>query len=157
MSWKHMLVTLSVALNVGLVVFLVMGGPETQDFPFPAACAQNRSITAGGFSATTAEVSSSRQALYIVDNREKRMNVYVVTSTKERMRPLATVDLKGPNAFGGDLAGEVVLIPGRISSTTEAVYAIDTAGRRMIIFYSNGKRLEVLTAVDLGRDFQQLP
>ena len=153
MKWKSLLVTLSVALNVGLIVYLVAGSADTV-ITLPAAFAQNRAVAGGGLAATTADVSSTRQALYVVDNREKRMNVYTFSSSgKGNLKPIGTVDLRSDKAFGPGLAGDVMLLPGRISSTTEAVYVIDPVGRKLIVFASKGKKLEVIGATDLGKDF----
>ena len=152
MNRKNLLVTLSVALNVGLVVYLVFGGPDTV-INLPAAYGQNRAVAGGGIVATTAEVSSTRQAIYIVDNREKRMNVYAFPSGRGGLQAIGAVDLRSEKAFGAGLAGDVIMVPGRISSTNEVVYVIDPVGRKLIVYGSKGKGIEVLDARDLGKDF----
>ena len=147
MNWKNMLVTLSVALNVGLVVYLAVA-PS-----IPTAFAQNRTVQAGGYTATTADVSSTRQALYIIDNREKRMNVYVFNPGKRGLKPVQSIDLRGPKVFGAALAGDVKILPGRISSTTEAVYVIDPVGKKMVVFASKGRKVELVGIAALAKDF----
>jgi hypothetical protein len=154
MNWKHGLVTLSVALNVGLLVYLVIGPGQTP-LLVSESFGQNRAVAAGGYAATTANISSNRQALWIIDNREKRMIVYAFPPAKgHRLEPFAARDLR--KDFGEDLAGELICLPGLLPGSDEAVYVMDPVGKKLIVYYSrNGKDLEVVGSRDLGKDFRE--
>jgi len=152
MKWKTMLVVVSVALNVGVVGYLIFA-PAGTSFLLPESFAQNRAVAGGGYVATTADVSSTRQALYVVDNREKRMLVYSFPSGKGGLKVIGALDLRSAKAFGETLAGDVMLVPGRVASTTEAVYIIDPVGKQMIAVASKGKKVEIVGAAKIGDDF----
>ena len=153
MKWKSMLVVLSVTLNVGLLAYLVMG-PSYPTIFISEGYGQNRAVAGGGYAVTSANVTSSRQALWVIDNREKRMIVYLVGSGKKRgLEPIAARDLR--RDFGEGLAGDLLMLPGEISSGVEAVYVIDPVGKKLIGYYSRGKRLELVGVRDLGQDFRQ--
>jgi hypothetical protein len=154
MNWKHGLVTASVALNVGLLVYLVMG-PGHPPILISESFGQNRAVAGGGYAATTANVTSNRQALWLIDNREKRMIVYLFPGTRgHRLEPIAARDLR--KDFGEDLAGELICIPGQLPGAEEGVYVLDPVGKKLIVYYSrNGKDLEVIGSRDLGKDFRE--
>lgn len=154
MKWKNLLIVLSVALNVGLVVCLVTG-PSGSGVFLPQSFAQNRAVSGGGYAATTADIRSSRQALWVVDNTEKRLILYDIPSITKgvRIEILANRDLR--RDFGADLAGDIMLLPGNVSGQAEAVYAIDAVGKKLIAYYSQGRGITVLGARDLGKDFKR--
>lgn len=153
MKWKSMLVIVSVTLNVGLLAYLVMG-PSHPTIFISESYGQNRAVAGGGYAATTANVTTSRQALWLVDNREKRLIVYLVGLGKKRgLDAIAARDLR--RDFGEDLAGDLMVLPGEISSGVEAVYVIDPVGKKLISYYSRGKKLELVGMRNLGEDFRQ--
>ncbi|KPK99313.1 MAG: hypothetical protein AMK75_06750 [Planctomycetes bacterium SM23_65] len=153
MKWKSMFVVMSVMLNVGLLAYLVMG-PSHPTIFLSETYGQNRAVAGGGYAVTTANVTSSRQALWLVDNSEKRLIVYLVGSGKKRgLEPIAARDLR--RDFGEDLAGDVLLVPGEISSGVEAVYVIDPVGKKLIGYFSRGKGLELVGLRNLGEDFRK--
>jgi len=152
MKGKDLLVGLSVVLNLGLLAYLLLGPGEPPIF-ISTSFAQNRAVAGGGYAATTADVSSSRQALWVVDNREKRMIVYVFPSGKKKLTPIAARDLR--RDFGENLAGNIMLLPGEISGQAEAVYAIDPVGKKLIAYYSRGKDVEVAGVRNLDEDFKK--
>ena len=153
MKWKNMLVVLSVVLNAGLLGYLAFGTSQPAIF-ISESYGQNRAVAGGGYAATTANVTSSKQGLWVLDNREKRMIVYLVGSGKKRgLEPIAARDLR--RDFGENLAGDLLVLPGEITSGVEAVYVIDPVGKKLIGYYSRGKNLEVVGVRDLGQDFRQ--
>ena len=153
MNWKTILVVVSVALNIGLVIHLTSDAGDSMSF-LPQAGAQNRAINEGGYSSTTAHISSSRQALWVVDNREKRLVMYTVPPGTRRRRVERIVGRSLRDDFGPELAGDVVLLPGRISSESEAVYAIDVVGKKLIAYYSDGDEIEIIGKRSLEKDFR---
>jgi len=154
MNWKHWLVTVSVALNVGLLTYLVIG-PSHPPIFISESFGQNRAVAGGGYAATTANVTSNRQAIWIIDNREKRMIVYLFPAARgHQMEPVAARDLR--KDFGEDLAGELICLPGQLPGGQEAVYVLDPVGKKLIAYYSrNGKDVEVVGSRDLGKDFRE--
>ncbi len=151
MNAKNLLLAGLVLLSVVLVVCLVQGRASNV-FMMPAG-AQNRAVSGGGYAATTANVTSSRQALWIVDNTEKTMLIYVFPATGKGLQAVDKRDLRVD--FGADLAGEIMLIPGQVPGNIEVVYAIDPVGKRMVAYaYSDSRRSEILSKHDLGKEFK---
>lgn len=151
MRWKNLLVMLSVVLNLGLLGYLVVGTGQPPIL-ISEGFAQNRAVAGGGYAATTASVTTSRQALWIIDNREKRLIVYLVPSGKKRIEPLGARDLR--RDFGENLAGELMVLPGQLSGQAEAVYVIDPVGKKLIGYYSKGKEIDIIGARNLELDFR---
>ena len=149
MNWKSMVVVASVALNVGLVVYLVTGtGPDM-------AFAQNRTVSGGGYVITTANITSSRMALYVIDNTEKRLIVYAFPPARgQNIEGIASRDLR--KDFGENLAGELLMVPGVIEGNSDAVYVIDPVGKKMNIYNcrGTGKTVDLIGQRDLGKDFR---
>ncbi|HUW55480.1 MAG TPA: hypothetical protein VMZ92_02520 [Planctomycetota bacterium] len=153
MKWKNVLVVLSVVLNVALLGYLVVK-PGMPPIFLPESYGQNRAVAAGGYAMTTANVTSSKQGLWILDNQEKRMIVYLVGSSKKRgLEAIAARDLR--RDFGENLAGDLAVLPGEISSGVEAVYVLDPVGKKLIGYYSRGKELDVVGVIDLAQDFRR--
>jgi len=154
MRLRNLVVAASVMLNVGLLAYLVFGPSEPAIF-ISESFAQNRTVAGGGYAATTANVTTSKQALWLVDNREKRMIIYQFASggRKKKLDPIGARDLR--RDFGETLAGEVILLPGQVSSGTDAVYVIDPAGKKLVAYATEGKGIEVLGARNLDQDFRQ--
>ena len=151
MNWKNLLIAGSVLLNVVLLVWLASGNaPSALMAPLDA---QNRSVSAGGMSATTARVTSSRQALWVLDNTEKRLIVYAFPSARgKNLDIISGRDLR--KDFGENLAGELLMLPGEIPGGTEAVYVIDPVGKKLIAFESRGSTVEPIGMRDLDKDFK---
>jgi len=156
MNWKHWGVTLSLALNVGLLAILLIGHGQPPAILISESYGQNRAIAGGGYAATTAAVSSNRQALWVIDNQEKRLIVYCFPSgVGRRMEVIGLRDLR--KDFGPDLAGELMLIPGALGTGSEdAVYVIDPVGKKLIAYVSrNAREPEMLGGRDLANDFRK--
>lgn len=153
MNWKNVLIAASVLLNVALVVYLATGhGPAVIVTP---AFAQNRSVSGGGFAITSANITSSRTALYVINNVEKRMIVYAFPSARGRqIEGIAARDLR--NDFGADLAGDLLIVPGLIEGNTDAVYVVDPVGKRLVVYNcrGSGKEVDVIGTRDLDKDFK---
>ena len=153
-KWERLLILLLMLTNAGLLIH-VLTDSDAPTFVVQPAYGQNRAFAAGGYSVTTADLSSSRQALWVVDNREKRMMVYAFPASvgDRRLVPMGRVDLR--HDFGADLVGDVYIIPGRISGESDAVYAFDVVGRR-VIGYTAKRRNEILIlgARNLDEDFK---
>lgn len=153
MKWKNLLMVVSVALNLALLSYLVLGPGQPAIF-ISESFAQNRAVAGGGYAVTTANVTSSKQALWVVDNREKRLIVYLFSGgSRKRLDLIGARDLR--RDFGENLAGDVIILPGEISGGTEAVYVIDPVGKRLIAYGSHGKKVELLGTRDLGKDFRK--
>jgi len=154
MRWKNVLMVVSVAVNVGVVAWLVFGPTQPAIF-ISEGYAQARAVTGGGYAATTGHVSSSREALWVIDNTEKRMLVYVFPSAKGRpLDLLGGRDLR--KDFGENLAGELLIIGGEVSGGIDGMYVIDPVGKRLIAYGSRGGReIEVLGAANLAQDFNK--
>lgn len=158
MNWKTMLVVISVALNVGLVVYLCVA-PGAPTIFVNQAGAQNRAITAGQYVATTADFNSSRAALWVIDNKEKRMLAYAFPSAitgggARQLMPIGGRDLR--KDFGENLSGDLTMLPGRIQSDIEVVYVFDSVGKVLMAYASrNGKDVEFLAKRDLEKDFRE--
>ena len=153
-KWERALILLLVLTNAGLLIH-VLTGSDAPTFVVRPTYGQNRAFAAGGYSVTTANLTNSRQALWVVDNREKRMMVYAFPAAvgDRRLVPMGRVDLR--RDFGPDLAGDVYVIPGKISGEADAVYAFDIIGRR-VIGYSVKRRndIRILGARNLDEDFK---
>jgi hypothetical protein len=156
MNWKHWVVTLSLALNVGLLAVLLVGHGQPAAILVSESYGQNRAIAGGAYAATTAAISSNRQALWVIDNQEKRLVVYLFPSAVgRRLEPIAARDLR--KDFGEALAGDLMCIPGALGTGAEdAVYVFDPVGKKLIVYCSkNGKDLEVIGGRDLAIDFKK--
>ena len=156
MNWKNVVLALSVVLNVGLLVYLATGGgPNMTDIMMTRAFAQNRTVSGGGFVLTTANITSSRRALYVIDNTEKRMIVYAFPSARgQNIEGIASRDLR--KDFDANLAGELLMVPGEIPGGTEAVYVLDPVGKRLIVYNcrGTGTMVDVIGKRELGADFR---
>jgi hypothetical protein len=150
MSARKMILTVVVVANFALLGYLVMGTAQPPIF-IGDLQAQNRSINVGGYAMTTALVTGSRDGLWVIDNQEKRLIVYVPPSGKKKLEPVAARDLR--RDFGEGLAGELVILPGMISGSTGGVYVVDPVGKKLIVYYLKDNDLEILGMRDLGADF----
>jgi hypothetical protein len=155
-KWERLLILALALGNVALLVHVLIS-PEGPSLFVSEAHGQNRALSAGTYAITTADITSSRAALWVVDNKEKRMLVYAFPSsvTDRRITPLGRVDLR--RDFGADLAGDVVIIPGKISGEREAVYVLDVAGGRILAYIAEGGRNEIrlIGARNLDEDFKE--
>jgi len=157
-NWKNWVFVLSVGVNVAVLIYLVTGAGTTTLLVNPAQ-AQNRSVNIGQYAATTAHVTSSRAPLFLVDNRAKKMLVYSIGPTVKKgannVKLHSVIDLTDDKqGFGKDLQGDVVLIPGEVTGQYEAVYAIDSVGKRLIAYAGQDKRgTMILGARNLETDF----
>ena len=152
MKWQNVLLASSILLNAVLAVSLMSG--RAPDLGTPAF-GQNRAVSGGGITATTANITSSRQGLWVVDSTEKRMIVYAFPSA--RGKPLDVVGARDlAKDFGADLAGEVLMLPGEIPGGSEAVYVIDPVGKKLVAYNcrGTGKDVDVIGSADLGKDFR---
>ncbi len=150
MKVRNLILGASILLNVALVIWLATG--HTPDMP---AFAQNRAVSGGGYAATTANITTSRQALFVVDNTEKRLIVYAFPSARgQNIEGIASRDLR--KDFGENLAGDLLVLPGQIPGGTEAVYVIDPVGKKMIVYNcrGTGKEVDAIGNRDLGKDFR---
>ena len=154
MRLRNLVVAVSVLLNVGLLAYLVFGPSEPAIF-ISESFGQNRTVAGGGYAATTANVTTSKQALWLIDNREKRLIIYQFAGSgrKRKLDGVAARDLR--RDFGETLAGEVMLLPGQVSSGTDAVYVIDPVGKKLVAYATDGKSVEVFGARDLDQDFRK--
>ena len=155
MNWKHWVATL-LLVNAAVLVVLLIGHGQPPAILVSASYGQNRAIAGGAYAVTTAAVSTNRQALWVIDNQEKRMIVYLFPSAVgRRLDVIGARDLR--KDFGPDVAGELMCIPGSLGSGSEdAVYVIDPVGKKMIAYVShNGREPEMLGARDLAKDFKE--
>jgi hypothetical protein len=154
MKAKNIVVAASILLNVALIVYLATG--HTPDVILNApAYGQNRAVSGGGYVGTTALMASNRQALYLIDNTEKRMILYGFPSGRgAALDGLASRDLRID--FGPNLAGDLMVLPGEITSGVEAVYVIDPVGKKLVVysFRGTGKEIELMAQRDLSKDFK---
>lgn len=150
MNWKKWILAFSLLLNVLLLVDLIIG-PLIQE-----AVAQNRTTVSagGGYVLAAARGSSSRQTLWVVDTREKRLIVYAPSSGARG--PLVIVDVRDLSRdFGPEFTGDVVLLPFEVSDPMEAMAVVDTVGKKMIVYASpNFNRLEIVDSRDLAKEFR---
>ena len=153
MKWKNVLLASSVLLNAVLLVSLMMPG-RAPDFG-TAAFGQNRAVSGGGVTATTANITSSRQGLWVVDSTEKRMVVYAFPGA--RGKDLDLVGGRDLRKDFGDLAGDVLLLPGQIPGGTEAVYVIDPVGKKIIAYNcrGTGREIDVIGRREMAKDFRE--
>ena len=152
MRRQNVLLMLSVLMNVGLVLYLFLGTGPT--ILVPEALGQNRASYGGGYAVASAEISNTREALYLISNAEKRMVLYAVeTGRGSRVVPLGARDLR--EDFGENLAGDLIMVPGAVSTSSEAMYVIDPVGKRMIAYGYSGRKVEILGAREFEQDFKQ--
>ena len=152
MKWKSLILAASILVNVGLVSFVVLGHDPMTPVFISEAQAQLRSVGGGGYVVVAARSSSNDDAVWIIDNREKRLNIY--QEHKKSVVRVASVDLRAK--FGANLAGDLIMMPAMISSSTEAVYVIDPVGKKMVAFVLGRKgAVGTLGARDLDVDFKK--
>ena len=153
MNWKNVLIAGSVLLNVALLAWLATG--HAPDVMMTPAFAQNRSVSGGGFTITTANITSGRTALYVIDNTEKRMIVYAFPSARGReLEGIASRDLR--RDFGENLAGDLLIVPGLIQGNTDAVYVLDPVNKKLVAYNcrGTGREVDVIGSRDLDKDFK---
>ena len=152
MNWKNGVLVVSVVANVALVLYLVLG---TSPVIVTPVYGQQRVASGGGYTMTTADITSSRKALWIIDSTEKRMIVYAFPASRgKNLDGISERDLR--KDFGENLAGELLVVQGATSSNTEAVYVVDTVGKKLIAYECRGgKEVEVIGTRDLAKDFRK--
>ena len=151
MKWKSLILAASILVNVGLVCYVVLGHDPMTPVFISEAQAQLRTVRGGGYVVTSARTSSNSDAVWVIDNREKRLIIY--EEQKKSIARMASVDLRAK--FGANV-GDLIMMPAMISSSTEAVYIIDPIGKKMVAFVLGRKGVGVIgRGRDLDVDFKK--
>ncbi len=128
MKVKSTVLYLSVALNVALLVFLVL--PRSAD---NLAFANVASIV-GNYAAVTARSSSSAEALWLANRATGKLVIYQHQSgfQDNPVEIADTIDLTVD--LDERQVGNLMLVATDISSSTSAVFVIDTDSEKMAVY-----------------------